>query len=767
MVALAMTAERTQGTGVQTGFAGRFGRDGAAYAVLVLACLAVFAEAFSGGWLVQRDLLRLTYPYRDLAAEIWAAGSLPAWNSAAGLGTPLLADPVAGVLDPGTLLFLLPVPLFAIGTGSLVLRYALAGLLMYRFLKMRGLDPVSSLVGGLGYMLAGFSIGSWTMFQWVAALPLLPLALAAARAPGVPLGRGAAAGAVFALFLFSGAPEPLLAALVLWVLEVDAARRDAGRAPRAAVVEVVAGLVFAAGFGLAQILPTLELLGASDRWGGRGSARALSYSVTPLVGTGHILPIVFPAEDGGPAPAGLFPFAHPLYFSTYVGFLLLVLASVGASGSRDEGTAGGRRRWAVAAAFGWLVAYGSTIPGVAALVERWPWMTVIGFPVKAFVIVPPCLAILAALGCRDLAAPGADRRVPIALASVVALVVLLVALGIVLPSSLLGPESDAWLVASMTSRFIAASRHVLVVALAAVIVLVGVIPRQRALGRILLALLVALDLGAAGRGVLFWGEESLRRPPPIRDAIPDAWPRILTTAEDDFAGGSSGAERVHAMGDVAAGIPWRIRHVGLYASFQDLAWNRWWDGVVADTDGGLRRLGAVGVRWFVCDELVAPRAEAAGFRATASRAIPMGGARILAHPAPLAEARFYPGGAMPDERRLSERGEPVIDAVHHLDGRMEARLEADTAGWVYRAETWFPGWGALVDGRWVSAVPAPGMPGQLVAVEAGAHRLEWVYRSSLIEAGLMGSLGAAILAALVLLRGRFRSRGARPGPARG
>lgn len=717
---------------------------------ILMLCLALFAPAFSGAVLAQRDLLRLTYPFRWLAAAQWASGVLPLWNSASGCGMPLLADPVSGVLDPFTAFFLLPFAPATTGTFVLALRYGLAALLMTRYLVRRGVDVSSASFGGVVYMLAGFSIGSWTLFQWVAALPLLPLAMATPQSHGTPVGRGLAAAAVFALFTFSGAVEPLLAAIVFWLIELSTQVSLRGR--RAVCVEAVIGLLGATAFALVQIVPTMELWSLSDRWGGRGVERALTYSVSPLVALGHALPVTFVAPDGGPAPAGLFPFPHPLFFGTYIGAALLPLVILG--------IAPGRRRFAVIAIVAALLASGRYVPGVTALMARAPWLTVFGFPVKIFVAVPPALAILAAHGLSG-AWDRSERMRGVACVAAALLLILVVAFGIVNPDRFLPPDHAAFLVMSMTSMLSHASQHALLALLASTLILLGTPPTRKTLGRILLVSLIVMDMGLAARGALLWNGAELTQEPELRAKLPDLWPRLMTTTSTDFADGGNGAGHVHQLMDVNSGLPWRVRHVGAYTSFQILEWNRWWDSVIAAPDGGLKLLGAMGVRWFACDEDVMGRAVSTGWRVIAKQ----NGLILMEHPAPLPEIRFYAGEIAPTHDRLLAPGVPVKMAVRHqLDGQATAHFEAPGAGWVFRAEAgWFPGWVARRNGRDVEVSSASGMPGQLVRVEAaGPTEILWRYRPAAVFIGLAGSFAACMLAILTLFfagESRPRQRG--------
>ena len=73
--------------------------------------------------------------------------------------------------------------------------------------------------------------------------------------------------------------------------------------------------------------------------------------------------------------------------------------------------------------------------------------------------------------------------------------------------------------------------------------------------------------------------------------------------------------------------------------------------------------------------------------------------------------------------------------------RVVATVSAPSAGWLLLSDAWYPGWEARMDGRPV-AVERANILFRAVAVPAGEHRIEWVYRPACFRRGAGISLGA-------------------------
>ena len=91
------------------------------------------------------------------------------------------------------------------------------------------------------------------------------------------------------------------------------------------------------------------------------------------------------------------------------------------------------------------------------------------------------------------------------------------------------------------------------------------------------------------------------------------------------------------------------------------------------------------------------------------------------------------------------------------------RLVAELAepGYVVSVDAWDPGWQGTVDGRPTEVLPANGVF-RAVAVPAGRHTVEMVYRPPSVLWGVATSVAAGlVLVALAAKARRRRRRGAR------
>jgi hypothetical protein len=109
------------------------------------------------------DPVFVAYPFRQHLTEALNQGHLALWNPNILAGHPSLGDPEAETFYPLTWLLvrLLPLPrTFAIDAW---LHLALAGILMYAFLRAMGLSPLAASVGGLIWMLNSNRV-AWLTF---------------------------------------------------------------------------------------------------------------------------------------------------------------------------------------------------------------------------------------------------------------------------------------------------------------------------------------------------------------------------------------------------------------------------------------------------------------------------------------------------------------------------------------------------------------------------------------------------------------------------
>ncbi len=128
-----------------------------------------------GGVSALEDDLIYYLPVRQYIGQCLRAGHLPFWNPLVAMGSPIAADPQAGLWYPPTWLFAVLPVLWAYPV-TLVLHFAIAGAGMYRFLRAGRHPWAAALLGGLAFEFAGFLVAHrahLTMLEAVAWLPWL------------------------------------------------------------------------------------------------------------------------------------------------------------------------------------------------------------------------------------------------------------------------------------------------------------------------------------------------------------------------------------------------------------------------------------------------------------------------------------------------------------------------------------------------------------------------------------------------------------------
>ena len=163
--------------------------------VLLLALLIFFSPAlFSGQYFAPSDIIRIFGPFSNgfkahnsllsdpvvqflpwfkLSRELIGSGHLPLWDIYSGGGLPLMANMQSQVLWPlSTFIYLLnfKVGLFLYAAGKLFL----SGFFTYLFLREIKISKTVALIGGVGFMFAGFNV-VWLMWPHTNAVFLLPL----------------------------------------------------------------------------------------------------------------------------------------------------------------------------------------------------------------------------------------------------------------------------------------------------------------------------------------------------------------------------------------------------------------------------------------------------------------------------------------------------------------------------------------------------------------------------------------------------------------
>jgi len=300
-------------------------------AIAALTLVFFHKLAFSGMILARGDMYSYFYPYWHIRNTLLMAGQIPLWTPDIFMGAPLLANSQIGLFYPPNW-FVISLDAPTAITVSLLAHvgWAMAG--AYRLARATlGLDQVPALVGAAVFGLGGYmgakaeNINQFQALAWMPWLFLvLHLALNAqtrrkAAHFGLLLGMG------LALQLLAGHPQTVFITAVgmgVYALTVAAMPfrwrfgwkerlRAIGRALVILAGAGVIGVILAA----PQVIPTLELIGASNRSGGLNPQQAMAFSLNPWI-----------------IGRGLLPSYDSLLFGeylAYVGVIGLGLAVVG------------------------------------------------------------------------------------------------------------------------------------------------------------------------------------------------------------------------------------------------------------------------------------------------------------------------------------------------------------------------------------------------------------------------------------------------------
>lgn len=345
--------------------------------------VALGRQVFADG-----DLFHYNYPLLHTIARQWKAGTLPLWNPYLFGGTPLLATMQGGVFYPPNLLLLVLPEWLAFGY-SILLHFSASGVFTFLYLRSLGLLPGAALLGGLTFMLGGFTmanLGHVSTLRTIPWLPLILLGLERWRA-----GRGtealALAGGAAGCMLLAGHPQiPLYALMVSasYAAWLAATARGAGR--WRLLRGLLAVLAIAAGLAAVQLLTTLAALPEYVRPGAGGYEYFAKHSLHPLMLLNLALPGLVPSNLAEQA--------------VYVGLLPLVLAFVGA---RMPGAWDAHRRYfVVVVGLGLVLALGEHTP-LHPWLHRLPVYRAFSAPARNWFEVTFALAVLAGFGAHALA----------------------------------------------------------------------------------------------------------------------------------------------------------------------------------------------------------------------------------------------------------------------------------------------------------------------------------------------------------------------------
>jgi hypothetical protein len=775
--------------------------------VAIAAVLALFfaPAILSADQFLFRDAGRMHWPVKRYVAEQLRQGHLPEWNPYLGLGVPMVAGAVDAVQHPFNLL-LVALPFEAGFKLWILLSYLVAATGGYAWARRLGRSWHASIAAGLAFALSGFLVSSSDNLTYLTTLAALPWVFAAAHGWIERGGAGGLALLGLASGFCSAGGDPQawgfgVAALPLYSLVICGQERSPltrlGRG---------AGAAAAAALGAAPfILPVLAWMPHSSRGDVLEPIEMARWNLPPLRVLELALPHMFRDQEGSLGSWVYIAFGGgvvtpiPWVLSLYVGASVIALALWGAARSR-------RARWLVAGAvlFTWMAlgvhgGFGWLLPHLPVLRGFRYW--------EKMAVWPSLLLAMAAARGIDALAEGSEsgrKRFAGAVGGVAALALALSGLLALVPgraARLLerpppSPQA-AQAFHQAADAFVENLRHGLLEtgAVCAVLALALLASRRaamRPLGPALLALVVVLDLMAANvRGYTLASTfivetrapfgEYLRSQPGLQrvftrdDLSSEGWHRL----REFEAGWIRAAHLLEASLNVNYRVGNFLPYTGMIPARSDRFRRR------AGTASEIPHAGIWGVGYFAVPNstelareygLLPPydvaahdpllpgfllrlphreRAYLAGELASVDRRRAM---EFVLGVDPALTGRSVVEGPLPEAYR-PPRGEARI--VLDLPERVAVATTSDGPALLVLNDVHAAGWAATVDGRPAEILPVNYMA-RGVWVEAGAHRVDFGYRTPLLREGWIALLaGAAVLGAISLL-GRRRVEGLAP-----
>jgi Bacterial membrane protein YfhO len=722
------------------------------------------------------DITEINYPYRDFLANEMRSGRFSRWHPGLYDGFPIYAESQAGYWHPLKFLLYPWLPTWQALNLDTVSSVWLTGLVTYSWLR-RHVGASGALTGAALFGLSGFvwaHLIHTSMTNALISVPLafwsLELACEGGRLRGVALGALALACQVFAGHL----QDTILTGGALGIWATYRSITASSLRGRLAPLGFVAALgILGVAVSAVQWVPSKDLLDRSPRAGGLTWEQITYGSWSP-----ELLPTLVLREAYGTLARdtdwtdGYYPY-HEM--NAYLGLVGMALAVVGAGACRDRwvGT------WVVLCGVGMLFMLGR----YTCLFDYMNLVPIIGssrIPVRYHLWVSLAVAALASVGVDRLSQPGRVR-----LGWAIGFTVTIVAAsGLILFREYLPIWTDArrWNTPEHQEHFrwlgwelaIAAMRTVALVSAAWFLMtraLKESSPARRAWLVSALPLLVIADLlGSHLRDVptidpSYWTNPpaSVRRIKTDPEAVRVYGVAEKSSAEPGFA--SRGVDFFEGRDTLAWSLPpvWgllsSIGHTPIYPrrllTFHDHATpipTRF------DVEGVTHLLTARPIPKYPGPVEQAGRASIHRNLTAQPRA------RLMARPfyvndeAGASKALDDLGAAIHDRLIVEDPDRPLPESalaegtakiVVDLPERVEVDVEAKTPAYLVLADTFDPGWSAIVDGQ-----PAPIRPAfaafRAVLAKEGKHRIIFTYEPAGFRIGLMITI-AGLVGVLICL----------------
>ncbi len=734
--------------------------------ILAITLVVVFHRLFVGEVFFWGLPALQFYPWREYAFDVLRSGYLPLWNPYNGGGAPLLANYQSALFYPLNWLgFFLPLAWTMSVTA--VLHLYIAGWGIWAFTGKLNIPAFGRGVSTLAFGMTSYLVARLGTYPTISAAAWLPWVLWAIHRV---LTRGRLRDmAWLALFiglqLLAGHAQTTWYSFALGAVFTAYWTVRYSRAHLRRLALIGAALLLAIGIGAAQLLPTAELLSQSQRSSGVDYEFAMNFSYGPLRMFNFVAPNVF----GNPGDGSYITKGAFFEDAVYIGFIPLLAAFAALFGwiarRKDEARPlydNDVPFWWLIALVGFVLALGKYSPVFPFLYENVPTFDVFQAPVRWHLWTVFALSVLAGIGVQSWG-KGKWRifwtRLAVA-GCAFAAVIALYALPKLLPDTLRGENGVYVLIAAIASTGI-------IGATAGALTLLQ--PEKGSkwenwldAWRVLVLVVIAVDLGWAAWGLnptapaeffdrrsqgntsrAYWTEEAARAVQ-YETFLPFNDYRIATENWQAFR--ASNLPNLNLLDRTYLLNNFDPLLIGSHKQFIGL--------VDANPAQMSILLQAAGVT-----DLYNDTGELQRINDAAPRAWLVAAACWHPDEASISQAMLSPEWQPQQQIQMLGDGgcaEPEDDVQGAVtlqsdsENAVEIQVNAYRDNWLMLADTYYPGWVALVDGQ-EAPIYRANLAFRAIQVPAGEHTVRFEYRPAWLLPGIFLS-AVSVLALLLLFR---------------
>ena len=381
------------------------------FAFFLVLFLLVFRDFFfTNRVFYERDSTVVEVPARKLTVQLLKEGNFALWTDAHGNGQPFLANPKNAIFYPTTWLYLI-LPLFTAFKLHYLIHALLGWLGLYVLCRSYTLSRKASFLGASLFAFSGMYLSSFEFYNHIAALAWMPWILWLLHHDTRP-GRTRIVLLAFlwALMILAGAPEFILMTLILGAGQ---AFFVAGMWKKRLGLTILS-LFLASLISAAQLLPSIELLGRTER-----AAQSAEWPLELI----QLFNLPLPHFLGNDREPGhndfwgwhLFDKKFPLYYSLYMGVGALLLFLFGIRKPWDR-----RQKILLLELFLFFLLSCGRYSPFFFLYRFTPLLSSIRYPIKFFLGSVFCLSIVAAFGFVRVTEAGKPGRKAVSFMAVAA-----------------------------------------------------------------------------------------------------------------------------------------------------------------------------------------------------------------------------------------------------------------------------------------------------------------------------------------------------------